>query len=524
MENGLNAILVFFQSHQGLTPGTYAYNDAFCSALTTACAVKDASIWRLDDEGALHMVFGTDVPVEELSEIKLFPGEGISGAAAISRKPIVVMDAFSHPQHSPHVDRLLGYQTRAMISAPVIFRDFMYGIVNILNPVSMKPFSQEQKDYVSAAATMYAASLDAAKKLILYDPDQGAKQMSPSSAQELKKPKTVVVGISPAIQEALVLCLKSGRMDMPVLICGETGSGKELAARRIHEASRRSEGPFVEVNCAALPEPLFESELFGHGKGAFSGANRSRQGKFLAASGGTLFLDEVADMSLACQAKILRALQENQVTPVGLDKPRKCDVRVIAATNYNLMEQVKKGAFREDLYYRLCGIEIVMPPLRDRMEDLYPLAIHFIQKIIDQQRGDQSFQTLRISKEALDMLHAYHWPGNVRQLKQAIGAAAAICEKGEIRPQDFPRWLRFFPPAEKNPRVRVAQTYTSDSIERPGGAKKKDFLKQERFCYLSALEDTKYRKTGRWNLAAAAAQLDIPRKTFTYRLKKMGLV
>ncbi len=523
MEKDFGKILTFFQNRLESKPGDYDYDAAFCRVLTEAAVAKDASVWKLDSDRSLHMVYGTDIPHEELSSIRLLEGEGISGAAVLSRQPVLVSDVLSHPRHNHHVDAQLGRATRAMISAPIIFRDIVYGVINVLDPVHEKSFTSDWKDYLAAAATIYAAALDLAGRLAI--PFEGRFSNASGNNQSKKiKNKTVIIGISRSIQEALDLCLKTGRMDIPVLVCGETGSGKELAARRIHESGNRSKGPFIAVNCAAIPETLLESELFGHVKGAFSGANQNRQGKFVAASGGTLFLDEIGDMSPACQAKILRTLEEKKVMPVGSDESRTCDTRVIAATNFNLLEQVRKGNFREDLYYRLCGIEIDMPPLRERMEDLVPLAAYFMQRISDAQKrnGFGSFLK-RLSSATIQMLHTYSWPGNVRQLEQAISASAAICEGDVIQPVDLPKWLRDAIRADHDPR-------NTNFIPAPGfplegiPIKNSGFFDMDRMRYLETLEKTKYPRTGRYNMAAAAAELDIPRKTFTYRLKKMGII
>jgi transcriptional regulator with PAS, ATPase and Fis domain len=370
---------------------------------------------------------------------------------------------------------------------------------------------------------MYGAALDAAERMTPYVTQRKKKGVEKKGSLKSQKTKTVIIGVSTAVQEALLLCLKSSRVEMPVLVYGETGSGKELAARRIHEAGNRAGGPFVEVNCAALTETLLESELFGHVKGAFSGADRARKGKFQAASEGTLFLDEIGDMSLSCQAKILRALQEKTCTPVGSDISTDCDARVIAATNYNLLNEVKNGNFREDLYYRLCGIEITMPPLRERTEDIYPLVMYFLNKVdAEQKRIDPSFKTPRISQEAVDLLLSYHWPGNVRQLEQAVRAAAAICEGDELQPGDFPAWLQTA--MKTNPGGPVNNISGNPlSSGQPAPVDANDNANGERMRYMEALEATKYAGTGRWNLTAAARQLNIPRKTFTYRIKKMNL-
>ena len=311
---------------------------------------------------------------------------------------------------------------------------------------------------------------------------------------------------------------------MPILILGETGTGKELAARRIHEASDRTRGPFLAVNCAAVTENLLESELFGHLKGAFTGATQDRQGKFVAASGGTLFLDEVGDLILASQAKILRALEEKKVTPVGSEKAVNYNARIIAATNHDLAKMTELGTFREDLYYRLCGIEILMPPLRERVEDIPLLAMHFLNKAIAEQKKKNHRQdSLRLSREAREVLLSFEWPGNIRQLEQAVLAAAAICEDHEIKPEDFPGWLHHAMKLELQ--MPMTQSASSSAFDEPSAVTKDDaFFDEGRERYLKVLDSTKYPGTGRWNVSAASRELGIPRKTFTYRLKKLGFI
>ena len=441
-KNDFAKVLAFFQTQQTGIPGDSDYNAAFCHTLSGAASAEEASIWQLDNEDRLHMVLGTNVAPEEISDVIFRAGEGITGAAVLSRQTIAVPDAWVHPQHDRRVDERIDFRTVAMISAPIIYGNALYGAVNILNHSSGGPFPAQWQERMSAVGILYASALAASDRLVPYElpQEEGVRN---KKAPKSSKDKTVFVGVSRAVQEALYLCLKAGKTRIPVLIRGETGTGKELAARRIHEASDRKTGPFLDVNCAALAETLLESELFGHVKGAFSGANRDRKGKFLAASGGTLFLDEIGEMSLACQAKILRALQEKRITPVGSERAMDCDARIMASTNQALLEKIEQGRFREDLYYRLCGIEILMPPLRERVEDLSLLTMHFLNKAcVEQRLQNPLYRPPRISNEALEMLKAFNWPGNVRQLEQAIFAAVAICEGGRIHPGDFPTWLQ----------------------------------------------------------------------------------
>ncbi len=233
-----------------------------------------------------------------------------------------------------------------------------------------------------------------------------------------------IIAPSQSMRAVLGLILKIAPTDSTVLLLGESGTGKELIARNIHALSKRSDKPFVAINCAGIPEGLLESELFGHEKGAFTGAYARKTGKFEAAEGGTVFLDEIADMPMVTQAKILRALQEREIERVGGMRPIKTDIRIIAATNKDLSDMVAKGYFREDLYFRIDVLSIRLPPLRERSEDIPLLATHLLRQV----NPDAS-----ISPKALAALTAYYWPGNIRELKNVIESAAALAGN-EIEP------------------------------------------------------------------------------------------
>ena len=225
-----------------------------------------------------------------------------------------------------------------------------------------------------------------------------------------------MIGESPAIERVRAIIDKVAPTEARVLITGSNGTGKEVVAHLIYENSQRAKGPMVEVNCAAIPSELIESELFGHMKGSFTGAVKDRAGKFEQADGGTLFLDEIGDMSLSAQTKVLRALQENEITRVGSDKTIKVNVRVIAATNKDLKKEIEKGNFREDLYHRLNVIPIHVPDLKDRKEDIPLLVNHFIQQIC----AEQGWKVKSINDEAILALQQHHWPGNIRELRNVI--------------------------------------------------------------------------------------------------------
>jgi DNA-binding NtrC family response regulator len=248
-----------------------------------------------------------------------------------------------------------------------------------------------------------------------------------------------LIGSSEGMNEVFIAIGKASSASATVLITGESGTGKELAARAIHYSSVRSSAPFVPVNCGGIPEGLLESELFGHIKGAFTGATESRAGFFHAADGGTIFLDEISDMSLAMQVKLLRVLQDREVCMVGSNRTRKVDVRILAATNKDLQVLVKKGLFREDLFYRLHVITIIIPPLRERGDDILLLAHHFLTQFA----AESGKATPRFSDEALQSLRSYNWPGNVRELENVIQRLVVMTDGDLIEVPDLPSLMRF---------------------------------------------------------------------------------
>ncbi|HWP35949.1 MAG TPA: sigma-54 dependent transcriptional regulator [Gemmatimonadales bacterium] len=269
------------------------------------------------------------------------------------------------------------------------------------------------------------------------------------------------IGGSPSFAEVLRFARQVARTESTVLIQGESGTGKEVIARFIHELSERSDGPFLSINCGALPESLLESELFGHVRGSFTGAVRDKQGLFAAARAGTFFLDEIAEIPPSTQVKLLRVLQEREIMPVGATEAVPVDVRVIAATNRDLDQEIRAGRFRSDLYYRLNVIALHLPPLRERREDIPLLAENFLQRIA----GTRGEPPKRLSPAAFDALMAYDWPGNVRELENALERAVVLTPGQQIDASALPERI-VSPPAQPLATERVPQNPTLEVIER----------------------------------------------------------
>ena len=308
-----------------------------------------------------------------------------------------------------------------------------------------------------------------------------------------------IIGRSKKMREVLEVLTLAAPSDATILILGESGTGKELIANAIHENSLRKGKPFVKVNCAALAENLLESELFGHERGAFTGATSQRKGRFELAHGGTIFLDEIGDMSLATQAKILRVLQEQEFERLGGSKTLKVDVRVVAATNRDLEAAIKEGTFREDLYFRLSVVTVELPPLRERREDIPALAEHFLQKYAEKnQRLVKGF-----APKTMDLLLRYDWPGNIRELENTVERAVILCREEYVQPSCLPAQFQ----------ALLGTEGTEESGVRPGHS----IREVEKELILKTLEQTGGNRT------RAAEILGITRRALQYKLKEYGL-
>jgi transcriptional regulator with GAF, ATPase, and Fis domain len=344
-----------------------------------------------------------------------------------SKRPIIVSDALSDTTFGKS-ESVLALKLSSVMCAPLMSQGEVVGALYVGNDEIKHLFDRKQLDLLVIFAGQASLILQNAMLLsaLRADKEKLASELSDKRFGE-------IIGACPSMLEVFKKLQKVATTDISVLITGETGTGKELIAREIHRRSNRAEGPFITVNCGAIPENLIESEMFGHVKGAFTGAIASRPGKFQQANGGTLFLDEVGELTPALQVKLLRAIQERVVYRVGDSKPEKCDIRIVTATNRNLEAMIKTGEFREDLYYRLNVVNLWLPPLRERGEDIFIIGKALLSKYAD----ELGSPVRGFSPAALAAIRKYDWPGNIRQLENRIKKALVLCDKTLLGAEDL---------------------------------------------------------------------------------------
>ncbi|MCB9760796.1 MAG: sigma-54-dependent Fis family transcriptional regulator [Alphaproteobacteria bacterium] len=366
----------------------------------------------------------------ELAEIRLRIGEGVAGQVAATGAGIRVSASEGGARILKRIDALTGYETRNVLAVPVrgsqeASRGVTVAVIQLLNKAD-GDFDAEDERLLDALAVQVGALLEASSL---------GSQLHPGQRHPLAFRFNHIIGESAAMQKVYDRTTRAARAEVTVLVRGESGSGKELIARAIHDNSERRDGPFVKVDCAALPESLIENELFGHEKGAYTGADRAREGKVETAQGGTLFLDEVGELSLSVQGKLLRLLQDRAYLRVGGTRARKADVRFVCATHRDLETAVSRGTFRNDLYYRLRVVEIALPSLRERGGgDLDRLIDHFLFTFAQRHRRPR----IHLAPEVRPLLHAWSWPGNVRELEHCIESAVVLAPGDVITPDLLP--------------------------------------------------------------------------------------
>jgi Nif-specific regulatory protein len=474
--------------------------DAYLQTLVDRIAVTmqadRGTLWLLDP--ARGELFSRAAHLPEVSQIRVKLGQGVAGHVAQAGEPVRMPDPRHERLFFADIDRMTGYRTVSLLAVPL--RDAqgaVYGVLQVLNRRGGGHFTDDDTERLTSIASQVSTALQ-----------------STSLYQELKRAKEQphapvgyffngIIGESPQLRTIYRLVQKAAPTDATVLLRGESGCGKELFARAVHVNGLRRGRSFVKVDCAALPPTLIENELFGHEKGAFTGADHRMPGKFEAADGGTVFIDEIGELPLPVQGKLLRVLQDREFERVGGTQTVKVDVRIVAATNRDLARMVAEGRFREDLYYRIKVVEVVLPPLRERGgDDIERLARHFIATAAKRHR----LETPRLSAAALERLKAYRWPGNVRELENCLESAVVLCE-GQILEEHLP-----LPAAERAAPGVLAQV--SSSGEAPALL---SLAEVERRHILRVLELVKGNRT------AAAKALEIGRNTLSRKLKEYGL-
>jgi len=390
--------------------------------IAEALEADRATVYLVEADSGELRSHVADLP--EIPEIRLPRGKGVAGFVAESGEVVNVRDAARDPRFYAAIDATTGYVTRTLLAAPIRDPHAIRGVVQVLNKRG-GPFDAEDEAFCLALAAQVAQALDATTL-------RAARPDGPGVT--LRGPINRIVGASPALEQVYALVRRAAGTDATVLLTGETGVGKGLFARAIHANSRREDRALVTVDCTTLPAALVESELFGHERGAFTGADRRVVGKVEAADGGTLFLDEIGELPAPMQAKLLRVLQERAFERVGGRETLRADLRVLAATHRDLGALVSRGEFREDLYYRLRVVEIHVPPLRARgPAEIVTLARHFL----DLYARRHHRPGLALGEPALAALVAHPWPGNVRELEHAIERAVVVAEGDTLAPTDL---------------------------------------------------------------------------------------
>ena len=441
-------------------------------------------------EAWLDVVYGVDIIHQHVTYL---PGEGITGKVAQTGRPLAVENLGNelHFLDRTGARRHLNRAELSFLCVPIIYGSQVVGVLSADKAAKQVNTIEKEMDILSSVAELLAKAVHSRAM------EEENRRMG-ALLRNSNIPSFDIIGRSKAMQAVFTLIAQVADSRTTVILHGETGSGKELVARAIHNHSSRSRGQLVAVNCAAIPETLLESELFGHERGAFTGAMSRRRGRFEEANGGTILLDEIGELSLSAQAKLLRVLQERQFQPLGSSRLVTVDVRIIAATNRNLEQDVSLGRFRADLFYRLNVFPIYLPPLRERGTDILLLADYFVVKYAK----EAGKPVMKIAPAVSDIFMSYHWPGNVRELENCIERAVLVASGATIAPDHLPPSLQ-----------GVKQ-----------GGVKKEFNRldavvqsEERAMIVNALKATNGNQT------KAAALLGTTKRIMQYRITKLGI-
>ncbi len=419
--------------------------------------------------------------------------EGIAGWVVKNNHTLLLNDVASDPRYNPEVQKSTGYVITTMLAVPMRVKDECIGVIEIMNKVNNEKFTSEDLELLEILANQAAIAFQNAWRY-----QRSRDEIAVLQDQiTLDRGYHTLIAASPIILEKLNIVERVAKSDSSVLILGESGVGKELFAEQLHLRSERINGPFIRVNCAALPEGLLESELFGHVKGAFTDAVSNRKGRFEAADKGTIFLDEIGDLSLSLQAKLLRVIQNKSFEKVGSSETITVDVRIVAATNHDIEKLVEEGKFRSDLYYRLNVLPLYIPPLRQRLEDIPELAMFFLKKF----RREVKKDFIGFSESAMSAILSYGWPGNIRELENSVERACVIGKPPYIREEDLLLNIRSMP--DNN-------TFTDKSLKAVLNLFKKHYIQK-------VLEEND------WNQTIASSVLDIQRTYLSRLIKELEI-
>jgi len=450
------------------------------------------------DSAEIKIDVAHNIPQEKSRKVRYRMGVGVTGKVMQTGKAMIVPKVSAEPSFLDHFERRSSAEGEtSFICVPISIGQNVIGTISIDRPFDESVSLEEDMRVLSIVASMVANDVKARQEIAIRRQELEDENIRLRHELEDRFRPENIIGNSSSMRDVYQQIHQVAGSDTTVLIRGESGTGKELVAHAIHYSSPRSEGPFIKVNCAALNENLLESELFGHEKGAFTGAIQSRKGRLEEANGGTLFLDEIGDFSSITQIKLLRVLQERQFERVGSNQTLKTNARIVVATNRNLEKAVDEGVFRQDLYYRINVFEVFLPPLRERKDDILLLADFFVEQYGKKMGKD----VRRISTPAINMMVAYHWPGNVRELENCIERAVLLSTDGVIHGHHLPPTLQ-----------------TSDASDTIGtGSLKERVDLFERDIIVDAL------KRCNGNLAAAARDLGTTPRIMGYKVKDLGI-
>jgi Nif-specific regulatory protein len=491
--------------------------------------IDRATLFVLNDEGdELELFASIDLTPQQQKMARYKLGEGATGLAAKSAEPVVIENIHNNINYLNKIGTL-NTKSISYVAVPIIQDDGVIGVISAnINSSSVMDFDDIVR-MLTIVGSLFGGTISMQKRF-------SEEKESLSELKTYYKDQVLseykfenIIGKSSKMRVIFSMLETVAPSDATILVRGETGTGKELIATAVHNLSHRKNGPFIKLNCAAISETLLESELFGHEKGAFTDARETRKGRFELADGGTLFLDEIGDITPSLQVKLLRILQEQEFERVGGTKTIKTNVRLVAATNRNLEEMVKKGEFREDLYYRLNVIPLNLPPLRERYEDVKLLVEHYLHKFCKEHK-----KQMQLSKEAMELLLDYPWPGNIRELQNTMERIVLICREGVIEPQMLSHVLPFnfqkiYMQEETAPKASVQETPrmpqeqppmqhpSAASVQQPQALTKKSLDELEKEAILQALIEHRGIQT------KAAAQLGMSARQIGYKIKKYGI-